>query len=252
MKFSLTALALLSFSLLACTPGTASAPTASPDPSPAEPIQPSAVKVAAPEPELADRSAEVTALASVEAAPVAPAPAPDILEGIVVAPDSHADTYTRKDWPHWRDEDKDCQDARAEALIEESTEPVGFKNYESCHVIRGHWICPYTGEVFKIAKRLDLDHLVPLRNAHVSGAWAWDRARRQAYANDLSNPWHLVGVKASANRSKGARGPEAWLPELEQCRYVREWAKVKRQWQLSMTEGEAAVVRDVGSRCDDG
>ena len=35
--------------------------------------------------------------------------------------------YERKDWKHWVDEDKDCQNARHEVLVAESAEPVGFK-----------------------------------------------------------------------------------------------------------------------------
>jgi hypothetical protein len=35
--------------------------------------------------------------------------------------------YDRKAWKHWVDEDRDCQNARHEALIEESLTPVTFK-----------------------------------------------------------------------------------------------------------------------------
>jgi hypothetical protein len=229
-------------------PGTAAPVTA------AQELPSAQAPTAEPDPELVDRSAAVSAPASVEAAPAAlarPSP-PDILDGIVIAPESHADTYARKDWPHWRDADKDCQDARDEALIAESTQTVVFKTDRGCDVATGHWVCPYTGLVFEVAGKLDVDHLVPLRNAHVSGAWTWDRDRRMAYANDLSNPSHLIAVQASANRKKGAKGPDEWLPRLNKCRYVREWAQVKRTWELTMTEAEASVVRDIGSRCDDG
>ena len=65
------------------------------------------------------------------------------------------------------------------------------------------------------ARDLDVDHMVPLSNAHRSGAWAWDDARRRAYANDLSYANHLIAVTNSVNRAKSDQGPERWKPPDE-------------------------------------
>ena len=40
--------------------------------------------------------------------------------------------YERTAWKHWVDEDKDCQNARHEVLVAESTTPVGFKTSKGC------------------------------------------------------------------------------------------------------------------------
>ena len=116
--------------------------------------------------------------------------------------------YDRGDWRHWVDEDGDCQDARQEVLIEESQATVTYVDSRQCRVVMGLWTGLYTGEEFTDPKDLDIDHMVPLANAHRSGGWAWNADQRRGYANDLTYEGHLIAVKASANRSKGSKGPE--------------------------------------------
>jgi len=41
----------------------------------------------------------------------------------------------------------------------------------------------------------------------VSGGWAWPKERREAYANDLEHPEHLLAVKDSLNQAKGDKAP---------------------------------------------
>jgi len=69
--------------------------------------------------------------------------------------------YNRRDWPHWVDADRDCQNARAEALIAASTVPVKFRRSEGCVVSNGSWFDPYTGSTFTQAGELDIDHIIP-------------------------------------------------------------------------------------------
>lgn len=79
--------------------------------------------------------------------------------------------YQRKQWKHWSGADGDCQDTRQEVLIEESEIAVTFINSDECRVASGRWTDPYSGEVFTDPKDLDVDHMVPLRNALLSGGW---------------------------------------------------------------------------------
>ena len=140
---------------------------------------------------------------------VAPTPAPSaILLPIVVAPVPGAiPEYDRDEWRHWTDEDGDCQDTRQEALVVESVSPVAYEDAGQCRVASGAWVGPYTGEQFNDPGRLDVDHMVPLGNAHQSGGWAWSAPEKRQYANDLSYENHLIAVQASANRSKGSKSP---------------------------------------------
>jgi hypothetical protein len=159
--------------------------------------------------------------------------------------------YERDGWPHWRDSDRDCQNTRNEVLIAESLEPVVFADGRGCKVLRGLWKCPYTGHVFREPRGLDIDHLVPLKNAHASGGHRWTRKQRTAYANDLSDQDHLVAVAASANRAKSAQSPDLWLPRERRawCWYARAWRRVKARWGLSMRDAERARVDDLDRHC---
>jgi hypothetical protein len=82
--------------------------------------------------------------------------------------------YDRSDWPHWLDDDKDCQNTRHEILIQTSNKAVEFKTDNECNVLAGEWYVPYSGDTFTISKDLDLDHIVPLKFAHGHGADNWN------------------------------------------------------------------------------
>ena len=160
-------------------------------------------------------------------------------------------TYSRDDWKHWVDVDKDCQDTRVEVLVEESLIPPTFKNENRCRVISGLWEGPYTGQSFTEASDLDIDHLVPLKNAHLSGGWQWDDERKKEYANSLATDYHLIAVENNANRSKGARGPEQWQPpdDSYHCQYARDWIAVKAKWGLTATAAEWEALEAMLATC---
>ena len=161
--------------------------------------------------------------------------------------------YDRSDWKHWTDADGDCQDARQEVLITESLEPVTYEDDRQCRVETGRWWAPHLGHHLENPGHIDVDHHVPLKNAHLSGGWQWDADRKQEYANDLTNPAHLIAISARHNRSKGARGPEEWAPPDNSlwCQYALDWSEVKQRWELTMTAAEAAIVMDMLHTCED-
>lgn len=152
--------------------------------------------------------------------------------------------YSRDQYKHWIDEDGDCQNTRAEVLIRDSLGPVTFRDNGNCTVESGTWVDPYTGKLFTKASDLDIDHVVPLKNAHTSGANSWNRAKKTAYANDLTHSKHLLAVSLSENRKKGADGPDHYLPPNEAylCEYVVIWSEIKKAWHLRMNRDENKVI----------
>ena len=160
--------------------------------------------------------------------------------------------YDRDDWKHWIDKDRDCQNTRHEVLIEESLKAATFKSDKQCQVATGEWLAPYTGVIVTDATKLDVDHMVPLKNAHDSGGWAWDKNKKAAYANEMGYADHLIAVTASANRKKGARGPEEWKPANQGywCDYAIDWVQIKVYWELSATKVEWAALQEMLKTCD--
>ena len=49
--------------------------------------------------------------------------------------------------------------------------------------------------------------MVPLKEAHQSGATHWSRGRKRVYANDLDDPDMLIPVDRRLDRHKGAKDP---------------------------------------------
>lgn len=162
--------------------------------------------------------------------------------------------YSRKDWRHWTDADGDCQNTRHEVLIDESKSSVSYKSNRQCQVVEGKWLDPYTGQEVHLASRLDVDHMIPLKNAHLSGAWSWDQKKRKAFANNMNDPAHLIAVTASANRQKGAKGPEQWKPSNKGywCQYARDWTRIKVDWGLTVTSNEWRAIVNMLGTCGSG
>lgn len=94
--------------------------------------------------------------------------------------------------------------------------------------------------------------MVPLKNAHESGAWTWSAKRKEEYANYLNYEKHLLAVSASENRKKGDKGPDRYMPPLQayQCEYVKIWTKIKEDWELEMTEAEGEKVQHMLDSCE--
>ena len=158
--------------------------------------------------------------------------------------------YERKLYEHWIDADGDCLDTRQEVLIAESQSPAKL-DPAGCRVVAGHWLDPYTGQRVVDPSMLDIDHLIPLAEAHRSGADSWTPEQRRRFANDLLHPEALIAVTAGSNRSKGSRDPALWLPPNEgfRCEYVRQWLITKAIWGLDMDPAEREAIRDVLWKC---
>ncbi|MFJ8827619.1 HNH endonuclease family protein [Streptomyces sp. NPDC102467] len=154
----------------------------------------------------------------------------------------HRTGYERTAFHHWIDADHDRFNARAEVLKAEAfiTPTVD----DECHISGGEWYSAYDNTYVDDARRLDIDHLVPLAEAWDSGASTWPAREREAYANDLGDARSLLAVSAKTNGAKGDKDVAEWLPPFagDRCTYVTDWVAAKMRWQLSIDPAEKAAL----------
>ena len=161
--------------------------------------------------------------------------------------------YNREEWNSWIDEDEDCQNTRHEVLQLESFVSVLFSSDNTCYVQSGKWFDPYNGEYIYFASDLDIDHFVPLYNAHISGGWEWSEEKKTDFANNITDPDILIAVKNSSNREKSASSPDEWKPanEFYWCEYAYDWIRIKYEWNLSVTNSEWNALLSMLTTCPD-
>ena len=152
--------------------------------------------------------------------------------------------YERSRFRHWVDAHGDCQDTRDEVLKAESKVKVS-----GCDVRSGKWFSYYDRATWTRSSDVDIDHLVPLKEAWDSGARRWNADTRKRYANDLSDGRSLVAVTDNVNQSKSDRDPAEWMPRYANCRYVKEWTAVKIRWGLKVNRPEKRELTRVAAGC---
>jgi hypothetical protein len=161
--------------------------------------------------------------------------------------DGEIKKYVRKDWNHWIDQDRNCLDTRGEILKKRSLGPVEF-NKRGCRVIHGKWEDFYHTQIHTTAAQVDIDHVVALKNAHLSGGANWSTRSKEEFAND---PENLVITNRAYNRQKGAKGIDQWLPVKKDfaCKYVKKWVSVKNQYSLRILPNEQKTIEEIRTEC---
>ncbi len=145
--------------------------------------------------------------------------------------------------------DDTCMNTRAKVLVRDSTGTVTYKGGRECVVDNGLWQDPYAGEEVTSSRGIQIDHMVPLKNAYTSGAWKWDYKTRCLYANYMGFNNHLISSSAHENMSKGDRAPDKYLPPnlSYRCQYIKNWLAVKLIWRLNMTSNEVHAIYEVAN-----
>ncbi|KAG8761602.1 hypothetical protein FRC12_009379 [Ceratobasidium sp. 428] len=179
--------------------------------------------------------------------PVSAATAKTYLAALTVAAESNSPAYSRDLFPTWITISGNC-DTRETILKRDGTNVV---TDSACAATSGTWYSVYDGATWADKSDVDIDHMVPLKEAWVSGARSWTTAQRQAFANDVTRP-QLLAVTDNVNQSKGDKDPSEWMPPLSSyhCTYVRAWITVKHYYGLTVDSAEkTALTNYLNSTC---
>ncbi|GKT55862.1 secreted protein [Colletotrichum tofieldiae] len=168
------------------------------------------------------------------------------LAALTVRAWTNTDTYDRDLFPHWSTVSGTCN-TRETVLQRDGTNVVVSS---ACAATSGTWKSPYDGASWTAASDVDIDHMVPLKNAWISGAASWTTAKREQFANDLTRP-QLWAVTDEVNQSKSDKSPDSWKPPLTSfyCIYARSWVQVKSYWALSVTSAEKTALTSMLNTC---
>jgi lysophospholipase L1-like esterase len=121
----------------------------------------------------------------------------------------------------------------------------------------GIWQDPYNGLTYGWDE-IQVDHVVPQRNAYDMGAYLWadatgafDRKRWLDFANDEYG-LELLTVSNPSNNEKSDLPVDQWLPQGNPdfvCDYVKMWIDVKYHYNLTITSTERATLRQELTYC---
>ena len=159
--------------------------------------------------------------------------------------------YSRSQFPHWSDLDRNGCDARNDILKRDLTEVVFKVGTRDCKVLSGVLLDPFSNKVLtftSVKSAVDIDHVVALSNAWQTGAAYFDKNTRSQIAND---PLNLLAVDAKLNRQKGDGDAATWLPPNKafRCEYVSRQVSVKSKYSLWVTPPEKEAITRVLNQC---
>ena len=143
----------------------------------------------------------------------------------------------------------------------------------NCAATSGTWYSPFDGAIWHDASEVDIDHMVPLKNAWIvrlvplmqvpcrqkaamltrtnkSGASSWSTSKRRVFANDVAHP-QLWAVTSRVNSDKSDQSPDGWKPPLKSfyCTYAKSWIAVKHHWDLTITSTEKSALSSMLGNC---
>lgn len=166
--------------------------------------------------------------------------------------------YNRDDFGDWTD--RQLCDTRQRILRRDALDgPTPIQPAGSgCPITQGTWETPYeenhtvveTHTAKETGDLLEIDHIVPLKNAWNSGLWRIDNRYLKYFTNDEGNP-QLLTVSQASNSSKQDSSPDQWMPNNVDfaCTYDAMWVAVKYAWNLSVTDDERDALTAVLANC---
>jgi len=179
----------------------------------------------------------------------------DALEQLIVKGRAPRTGYSRSAFgPTWSDVDRNGCDTRNDILKRDLTELSFKENTRNCVVVSGVLNDPYSGERITFIRGnttstlVQIDHVIALGNAWVTGAFQISVKQRTLLAND---PLNLLAVKGSLNSQKQDGDAASWLPPNKsyRCEYVARQISVKKKYGLWVTQPEKDAMKRILEKC---
>lgn len=130
---------------------------------------------------------------------------------------------------------------------------VDVKPATGCQIESGTLHDVYTGKSIDFVRGpkssvVQIDHMVPLGNAWITGAQGLSADKRKDLAND---PRNLEAVDGPTNEAKGDSDAAAWLPPQQsyRCTYVERQVNVKQIYGLWVTQAEHDAMATLLKSC---
>lgn len=123
-----------------------------------------------------------------------------------------------------------------------------------CKITSGTLVDAYTGKRIDFVRgqttsqKVQIDHIVSLHNAWITGAQQISQEERIELAND---PLNLIAVDGATNSAKGSKDAATWLPPNKsyRCTYVGLQIRVKEKYSLWVTKPEREAMERVLAKC---
>jgi hypothetical protein len=168
-----------------------------------------------------------------------------VLDRSTTAPKYDRDAFGKA----WTDVDGNRCDTRDDILARDAQRSGGtFQRSGRCTVIAIAMTEPYAGKRVTEKSKLDIDHVVPLKVAWVSGAYQWAPRVRLNLAND---PRNLLAVDDDTNQhAKGDKTPDRWQPDgVGRCEYARMYVTVLKAYELPALAATRTTLADTLRGC---
>lgn len=112
--------------------------------------------------------------------PIAVSTAKTYLSALTIEDESNSPAYERDYFNTWITISGTCN-TREYVLKRDGTDVVVS---DACVAESGTWYSDYDGATWTAASDVDIDHIVPLKEAWMSGARSWTDDQREAFANE--------------------------------------------------------------------
>lgn len=106
---------------------------------------------------------------------------------------------------------------------------------------------PYSKEFSaKVDCSLQIEHIVAVAEAYLSGMCSMSAARKREFATDVDS---VTFAYSCVNGQKGDRDAASWVPAENRCWFSRKAIEIKDKYEMAVDEAEYLALRGIVNGC---